>query len=268
MIRTPSIFLGAGLSAILAASCGGDKGGGPDASTCTTGDRGCLCYANSTCNGALVCQNDLCATGSVTDAQGTGPGSDAAMTMPEAGNPNNGPDSGMSAVDSGGGAVIDSGGVMDSGGGAADSGASATEGGSSCSDTQNDWQNCGSCGHVCANNGQLCGPSDGGGCVGSVCPEPCCAAGTCHGYWGACFALTTDAGPNTCTEACASAGATCATNGCGVSLPMTNTRTWEGFLQKLDCESMQSIAQLSSADCNTPLPFDSNDVYVRCCCVK
>ena len=68
-------------AAALSSSGGGGGGGtsGSSSSTptvgpCTTGDAGCACYPNKTCNGTLSCVSGICAYGTSTPTCGSGNG--------------------------------------------------------------------------------------------------------------------------------------------------------------------------------------------------
>ena len=76
--RTPALAL---VLILAVVRCGGSGGTGPGTGgtgACTTGNEGCDCYGNGTCNGSLACRSQLCVslTGSAgaTGSAGTGGG--------------------------------------------------------------------------------------------------------------------------------------------------------------------------------------------------
>lgn len=53
---------------------GGTTGSSSSTGPCTTGDAGCACYPNKTCNGTLTCTSGICAYGTAPPTCGTGNG--------------------------------------------------------------------------------------------------------------------------------------------------------------------------------------------------
>ena len=256
MRRTVSwTFLSLGACVALAVACssngGSTSGSAADASTCTTGDRGCECYANGTCNSGLACQNTLCVASSSTSGTSGQTGTSGSQTGSSTGS--GAGTSGVSGTTSGASGTTS---------GASGTSTAKGDGSASCDDTQNDWQNCGACGHVCSNMGQFCAVD--AGCVGVGCTPQCCAAGQCYPFYGPCIAAPADGGTTTCAQECASIGASCVTAGCGGTLGVT----WLGWDQNdvPDCQAARAAVTRASTDCNTPLTFGISDAIKRCCC--
>ena len=282
----------AGLALLAASACGGGSGeggsggtgtggsgSGGSTTTCTTGDEGCACYPNKTCNlSTLACLSSLCVSPGGTGGTPALGGSSGTGGAANGGAPGSGgvPASGGR---SGSGGVVTSGGSLGTGGaqggtggttatggapktggvgavggtsntgGIQGSGGATGTGGTTCGDTTSDWHNCGSCGHVCANQGQSCGTS-------------CCVAGQCSNYWGPCF--DGSSGFKTCAAACASVGAVCVAKGC------EGQYTWEGWggATASNCPSLRGAGATSTATCDSTLPYTGESTTVRCCCVE
>lgn len=94
-------------------ACGGDTK--PEANdNCTTGDEGCACYANSTCNGTLSCLSDLCVDQGSTSDGGSGGDGDPM--------PGDGGDNSAGGTGGDGATPGESGGAMMGGAGTGDDG--------------------------------------------------------------------------------------------------------------------------------------------------
>ena len=87
MIRTAIVL---GLGALVLSACGGgsspqttSNAGASGAVACSSGDEGCPCYANSTCNGSLSCFSNVCVNASGAGSGGSsnsGGGKDGGAT--------------------------------------------------------------------------------------------------------------------------------------------------------------------------------------------
>jgi len=200
-----------------------------DTPSCPVGSEKCPCGDDGSCNSGLQCLSELCVALS-TDG-GSGGASAGGMSA-----------GGMSAGGKAGKGGSD--GLSGTGGSTDANGASA--GAASCSDTMTDWQNCGSCGHVCANRGIGCGTD-------------CCVAGKCSETTSRtpCFAEA-DNVPN-CDVACQYVGEMCVPNGCSGS-------TWQGWADVEQCNASDTADSSGSDACSKVFTWDANSLQRRCCC--
>jgi hypothetical protein len=109
-----------------------------------------------------------------------------------------------------------------------------------------DWQNCGSCGHACANGGIGCGSN-------------CCVDGKCAETTARtpCFAET-DLIPN-CDVACQYVGEMCVPNGC-------SGFTWQGWAEVDQCNASDAADSSGTDACSKVFTWDAKSAQRRCCC--
>ena len=258
-----------------AAGSGGNANGG--STSCQPGAETCACYGNGTCNPGLECRSNLCVSASPGNG-GSSAGSNANGGTSASGGSTTGVGGALTGGTPASGGVLNTGGTNATGGSATAAvggnnptgGASATGGakptggstgtggttGATCSNTSTDWQNCGTCGHACKNQGQRCGSN-------------CCVGGQCAPFWGPC--ITTANGFANCSQACASIGTTCAANGCypaGSSVPLYTWLGWGTIGGAADCANNVGPAGTSGTACDSALPWTASSEIVRCCCAE
>jgi hypothetical protein len=259
--------------ASTAGSGGADTGG--TFNTCPAGSERCACYGNNTCDQGLECRSNLCVSASTSIGGSTGAGGSNSGGTTSATSIGTGGTSSLAGSTSTGGTAAaggsvaaggtssvggtkNTGGVTSAGGtkttggntstgGSQSAGGTTGAGGATCGDTTSDWQNCGACGHVCANQGQGCGTK-------------CCVAGQCAPWFGPCFDASS--GFKTCADACTSIGAVCRAGGCN------GQYTWYGWgaLTESNCPNLIGAGATSTASCNSALPYSGESSTVRCCC--
>jgi hypothetical protein len=204
----------------VAASCA------PSADACVTGNEGCGCWANATCNDGLSCRSKLCVKLERSERPGTKPPSESdtheTTTMSEAG---------ADAPFVRRGANAGAGGMLGAGGARASSPPSAGRA-ATCKDA----------GASCGSNADCCGVP----CVQGVCADGCGTREDCASD--CCFEL--NSGESVCAPAtvcpapdapdCAAAGADCSIHSC--------------------CGGASCIQDVCAAKCS-----DDTDCGSRCC---
>jgi hypothetical protein len=113
-----------------------------------------------------------------------------------------------------------------------------------CVDVANNDDHCGGCGHACLGSNMTVY----GGCVDSV----------CRPYWTDCFSYQQF---QTCDDACAAEGKTCAFEGC-------NGATSRVYGDPVGCENVFNSGVPYGPFCDQDLALAPISDYMRCCCAQ